>query len=111
MSENQKKVITVGAVALLILGGAGAWFWRPANNDNFPDGLLYLCSNPSGKHQFMMTVKQLGEYHEKHYGQAVKCPTCGAEAARADKCHYCGDVHLQTSNGACPKCGKMPPAT
>jgi hypothetical protein len=84
-------------------------FHRPANSPDFPDGLYYLCQNPSceaSKTGFAMTVKQYSDFQLQHYGERVKCPICGQQkTVRAYKCKHCGNVWVaKQGENICPKC-------
>lgn len=100
----------VGAVVLIAVGG---WMlYRPANNENFPEGVQYLCVNPACKTAFTMTVHEVGEHHRLHYGEPIPCPKCKQPALRATKCPSCGKVFPQSrGESVCPFCQKpLPPA-
>jgi len=100
------KGLAVAVVVGVLLVGMIAWasFRRPSNNANFPEGTWWLCKNG---HSFTMTIKQLGEWNKAHYGQSPQCPTCKAEAERAEKCPHCGTVSpAQRNSTTCPKCGQ-----
>jgi len=100
-------------VVVLVVAGIAAvwWYWRPANNANFPDGTFWLCANPQCKAEIVLTMKQLGEHHEKHYGQPLLCPKCNKpDPLRADRCPDCKKLYPQQRNIAplCPYCKKPP---
>jgi hypothetical protein len=104
MREKLKYV----AVPLLVVGlGVLVWsLWPEPNNANFPEGTDWICANKE-PHHFKLTIKALAEHNEKNYGARPKCPTCGQDAFRADKCVHCGKVYPQ-GRGAqvCPFCKK-----
>src|SRR5215471_13009636 len=107
MNSRQKQISAGVIVAVVVATGVGAWMWRPANNDNFPDGTYWICSEPTCKTEFSLTMTQLSDHHEKHYGQPVPCPKCGKPAIRADKCKHCGRIYPMDRNSVvCPFCGK-----
>ncbi|MGE5610308.1 MAG: hypothetical protein ACM359_13725 [Bacillota bacterium] len=96
------------AAALILVTGLGVWRWRPENNDNFPDGTFWMCLNPQCKAEFVLTMKQLGEHHEKHYGQPIPCPKCqGTQTIRAGRCTSCKKFYPLTPGlQVCPHCKK-----
>jgi hypothetical protein len=98
-------------LAVLVLGvlGIAALLYftlrSPENNENFPEGTWWVCTNKSTPHEFTLSMKELGAWHKDHYGEAVKCPTCGQAALRASKCKNCGAVSAWTRESTvCPKC-------
>lgn len=95
--------VVVGAVGLVLTVW---WNWRSPNNDNFPEGVDYICLNQSCAHTWNLSMKELGEHHEAHYGQPVPCPKCGeSKTFRAEKCPHCGKViQMQRGGGNCPHC-------
>ena len=109
---NKQKLVYAGVIAAVVAAAVIVWaVWRPSNNANFPQGTLWLCSNPKCSAEFRLTMQQLGEHYKAHYGERPKCPKCGSEAYRADKCPSCGKVFPQTRGGSiCPYCGKPLPS-
>jgi hypothetical protein len=107
---NQK--VMYGSVIVVVVAGV-LWLWalrRPANNENFPEGTEWLCTNPQCGNHFHMTMKELGEYTKAHYGQPIKCPKCNQMAVGAATCAYCGKVYAQMrGSNLCPYCGKPQP--
>ena len=110
--NRQKIAITVAAIGFI---AAAIILFRPTggentygdNNANLPDGVLFICGEKTCGHTFPLTMKQLGEHHEKHYGEPVPCAKCAKPALRAEKCEHCQTIHVQErGGGACPKCGK-----
>jgi hypothetical protein len=98
-------------LAVLVLGMAGIaailYFSlrSPDNNENFPDGTWWVCTNKSTPHEFSLTTKEVGAWHKDHYGEPVKCPTCSQPADRASKCKSCGAVSVwKRESASCPKC-------
>lgn len=107
-----KRELTFGGGALLIAAAAVtllAWNRRPANNDNFPDGTFWICTDPKCKAEFALTIKELGAHHEKHYGQPPTCPKCnGNKTIRAERCPNCMKFYPMIQDLAliCPHCKK-----
>jgi hypothetical protein len=102
----KEKLLWGVAVVLLASGAVGAWsYLRNTNNANFPNGLLFVCSDDKCGHQFTMTTHEFGQFQEKHYGEDVPCPKCGKKAVKALKCPHCGAVSPMTRDlTECPKC-------
>jgi ribosomal protein L32 len=99
-------IAIVAVVAVVVVGWL--FFWSPANNDNFPQGTLWLCTNQSCGNSFTLTMKELSDHQLKHYGQLPKCPKCGHEALGAERCQFCGKVFVQQRGyDVCPYCGKQ----
>jgi DNA-directed RNA polymerase subunit RPC12/RpoP len=106
---SRERLITAGVVlVLLAVVGTFAWNWRPANNANRPDGVYYLCANQKCGHEWNMTMRELSDHHEEHYGQPVPCPKCGeTKTVRAEKCIHCGKLFVSTRDPRpCPHCKK-----
>jgi len=107
MTQRQKQISIGAGAAVVIITGIVYWFWRPANNENVPRGVWFICTNDSCRNEFSMTLAQFSDHHEKHYGQPVRCPKCDSIAIKADKCPNCGKVFVMQRNGdICPACGK-----
>jgi hypothetical protein len=103
------KRIYVGAAAVAVVLAVGGWLlWGGgANNENFPEGTLWMCTNPACGNTFTLTMKQLGEHHKAHFGQLPPCPKCGRDAIGAHKCEHCGKVYVeQRGSSICPFCFK-----
>jgi len=79
MLDNKPLVIGFGVLALVGVVLFAMQLIPSANNETFPDGLDFVC--PSG-HEFNMTVSQMNQFYEKHYGEEVPCPKCGATPSR-----------------------------
>jgi hypothetical protein len=112
MREKLKYI----AGPLLVIGlGVLVWsMWPEENNANFPEGTDWLCGNTSDPHHFNLSVSDLAEHTQKHYGERPKCPKCGQDAFRAEKCVHCGKVYVPGRGASvCPFCKKpqvAPPA-
>jgi len=104
--QNEKIVMALVVVAVVAVAGAAAWMWRPANNDNFPDGTFWICKNPQCKGEFGLTMKQLSDHHVQHYGQPIPCPKCGkSDTIAAERCPNCKKYYpMQRDVHACPFC-------
>jgi DNA-directed RNA polymerase subunit RPC12/RpoP len=104
-----KKLVQGIVIGGLVLVALLAWvLYTPANNSNFPGGTDWLCMNPSCATSFNLSIKQLAEYNKDHIGEPIKCPKCGTEAVRAEKCTHCGKVFPMPRDAQhrCPYCGK-----
>ncbi len=110
--DRQQVAIILAIVGFVV---AAVILFRPTNennnygdnNANFPEGTLWLCGDAACGHSFNLTMKELGQHHEKHYGEPVPCAKCNKPAARANLCPHCKQVSVQErGGGACPKCGK-----
>src|SRR5688572_2151573 len=107
MTQRQKQFTMAGGTMIVLVTCIVYWFWSPANNPNMPRGVWWLCTSDSCKHEFAMSMSELSEHHEKHYGQPVPCPKCKSVAIKADKCPSCGKVFvLRRDSNKCPACGK-----
>lgn len=99
----------VAVVVLVVLAvGYGAWKWRPANNENYPDGTFWICQNPACKNEFVMTVRDVAKFQETHYGQPVMCPKCKKQdTIGAERCENCKRlVSRAVRQSVCPYCKK-----
>jgi hypothetical protein len=108
---NRQRIILLTAALLVVAAVAlAAWRWRPANNDNFPDGTFWICRNPQCHAEFVLSMKQLGEHHRQHYGQPVPCPQCGkTDTTRAERCPNCKKFYpMQRDLLPCPHCQHKP---
>ena len=106
MNKTLVKGIVIGAAVLVAVL---VWsLYRPANDANFPEGTDWLCTNPTCRTAFNLSMKQLADYNEKHLGQPMKCPKCGTQAVRGERCLHCGKVFPMPHDMAhrCPFCGK-----
>jgi len=109
---QQLLVVLVLATAV-VLGATAAWktlYPYGDNSANFPEGVFYICQDCG--EQLVLTLKQLGEHHEKHYGQPVPCPKCESKkTVRAERCPHCGHMFPMTRLGGkgldCPRCKKQ----
>jgi len=111
MKLDKDKLVMAAVIAVVVGGISLGWYcYRPVNNADFPDGTFWLCSNPKCNAETVLTMKQLGDHHAKHYGQPIPCPKCGAELLRADRCPDCKKLYPQQRNIAplCPYCKKPP---
>ncbi|MCY2953861.1 MAG: hypothetical protein NTU53_18100 [Planctomycetota bacterium] len=107
MTRSQEKIVMGSVVVLAVFAiGYGAWKWRPANNQNYPDGTFWVCQNPACKNEFVLTVKELGEFQDKHYGQPVMCPKCKQQnTIGAERCPSCKKFVSRAQRAAtCPYC-------
>ncbi|HEX2971121.1 MAG TPA: hypothetical protein VHP11_02240 [Tepidisphaeraceae bacterium] len=98
-------VLAAAALFTVVL----VWSRRPANNDDFPEGTFWLCANPKCQTSFTLTIKELGQHHEKHYGQPPFCPKCqGTDTLRAEQCPHCKKVYplARDWGSVCPYCRK-----
>lgn len=101
------RQIAIAAGALLVLVVAGYWWFRtPANTANAPEGTWRVCTSPTCGNQFNMSVREIAEHHEKHYGEPIRCPKCNAESVPAIKCKSCQKISpLPRGQTKCPACG------
>ncbi len=110
MLDNKPLVIGFGVLALAGVVLFVIQLIPGANNKTFPNGLDFIC--PNG-HEFNMTVSQMNEFYEKHYGEEVPCPKCGATPCRrAVRDPKTGKLHVPDRNeGALPVPGQreVPP--
>jgi hypothetical protein len=111
MTPRNEK-LTSGAVAVVVIAAVlyGAWRWRPANNEDLPDGTFWICQNPDCKNEFGLTVRDFGKFQEKHYGELPPCPKCSKQiTVGAYKCQNCKRLIEKAGRGgglACPYCKK-----
>lgn len=104
-----RKQLKYIAGPLLVVGlSVLIWqMWPESNDPNFPEGTDWICTNAADRHTFTLTMDELAEHTQKHYGERPKCPTCGKEAIRAEKCGHCGKVYPQArGEQVCPFCKK-----
>lgn len=108
MLENKPLLIGLGALAAVAVLALVWRFFPSANNETFPKGLDYLC--PNG-HEFNKTVAEMNEFFEKHYGEEVPCPQCGAKPCRrAHRDPATGKLRVRDRNeGALPVPGQTAP--
>jgi hypothetical protein len=107
MTYRQKQISTIAIVAVVVTAGVIFWWYQPANNANVPGGTWWICKSESCKQEFSLSMAQLSDHHEKHYGQPVPCAKCGSASVKADKCPSCGKVFvMQRDSTKCPACGK-----
>ena len=109
---NKQKLIYAAVIVVAVGAALAVWaMWPRANNANFPEGTDWQCLNTSCGNHFKLTMAQLGEHHQKNYGQPVKCPKCGQVAERAEVCPNCKKVFIQVRGmPVCPHCRKpLPP--
>src|SRR5688572_23124833 len=109
MESGVKKNVAIGLAAVGLIALVVV-FWRTRegeNTPNAPDGTFWICSNDQCKHEFNLSVADLADHHEKHYGEPVPCPKCKKPAVRAEQCPHCKKI-LATGRGVvkCPSCGK-----
>lgn len=107
MPDNKLIFVALGVITALSVGFLIAWIWPSANNEQFPQGLDYLC--PSG-HGFNMTVRQMEQFYKDHYGEPLPCPTCKASPCqRAVRDAATGKYRLLDRNeGSLPVPGMTP---
>jgi hypothetical protein len=114
MIKNKKVGYAVGIGAIVVAAVLGWTFYGSSkNNANFPEGTLWVCMDPACRHEFAMSVKELGQYEKEHWGEPMKCQKCGKTAFRADRCQHCGKAYPQQQRSSiCPHCRKenTPPA-
>jgi ribosomal protein L32 len=104
----QKNLVLGGIVVAVVAAAVVVWaMWTPANNANFPEGTLWMCTDRACGSHHNLSTKQLGEHYKANYGQLPKCPKCGKESVRAEKCDHCGKVYPQGRGvQVCPYCKK-----
>ena len=109
----QQRLVALVLATVVVLAATAAWKTLYPYGDNtvdFPDGIFYVCQGcDKGS---VLTVKELGEHHEKHYGQPVPCPKCQSrKTVRAERCPHCGHMFPMTRLGGkgldCPRCRKQ----
>jgi DNA-directed RNA polymerase subunit RPC12/RpoP len=107
---NRKVIIIATIVGLVVAGVMAFTFHHPADNGAHPDGTWWRC-NACG-HEFSLSTRALGDWYQNHYGEGVKCPSCGSQkTVRSYKCPSCGKVYPTHNAKKCPACGApVPPA-
>lgn len=107
MNSFKNPVVMVGLAAVVVVIGIVAWRWRGANNENFPEGTWWVCSSRECGNEFNLSMRQLSEHHQAHYGEPVPCPKCGSASKRGQKCLKCGKVTVVGTKPMdnCPGCG------
>jgi hypothetical protein len=104
---KDKLIYAVIVIVAVGLAAVGWMMWSPANNENFPEGTDWVCLEKNCGQHFKLTMSELGDHYKKNYGQRPKCPKCGKEAFRAEKCGHCGKVYPQSRGvQVCPYCKK-----
>jgi hypothetical protein len=108
MTSSQKQIAVGVVVTIAVTVGVYAWFFGPANNDNFPDGTWWVCEEADCKHEFGLTTSQLSDHYEKNYGKRPTCPKCKKDHTNpAVKCEHCGKVYkAERDQLLCPFCKK-----
>ena len=108
MNFGKKEVILSAVILALIAGILFFWNRKGANNEDFPEGTQWVCSDQACATGFTLTVKALSDHHAKHFGEPVPCPKCKKPAVRAQKCAHCGKIYVLPRNeNKCPQCGKL----
>ena len=105
---SQKTITIATAVIVTIVGIVWYVFHRPANTADFPDGTYWICNHCGNN--FHLTIKEQGEWYQKHYGLRPGCPKCGSsDTVRAVKCENCGKFFPMTPViKPCPYCHHIP---
>jgi|tagenome__1003787_1003787.scaffolds.fasta_scaffold18987997_2 hypothetical protein len=100
------KVVYTIVIVVAVGAAVGVWaLYRSPNNANFPEGTHWICRDPSCGTQVTLTMKQLGEHNQQHFGKLPFCPKCNKEMLRADICRHCGKWYPQMrENYFCPYC-------
>lgn len=94
-------VLIVGAILIYTSGGSE----HGENNANFPDGTFWICSSPSCKHEFNLSMQALSDHHKAHRGEPIPCPKCNSDSTRANRCPHCEKYSvLQRDSTVCPHC-------
>ncbi len=86
MKIQQLLVAIVLAAAVVLAATAARKTLYPYgdNSANFPEGVFYVCQDCG--EQFVLTMKQLGKHHEKHWAEPVPCPKCESKkTVRAER--------------------------
>lgn len=88
----QQLLVALVLVVAVILAVTVIWKTVNPYGDNspdFPDGIFYVCQGCG--EEFVLTVEELGQYHQEHWGEPVPCPKCGGtKTPRAERCGHCG---------------------
>lgn len=107
MNFGKKEAILSAVVLAVIVGTLFLWNRKSANNEDFPEGTQWVCTDQACATHFALTIRELAQHHEKHYGEPVPCPKCKKPAVRALKCEQCKTVYvMKRGDFKCPKCGK-----
>ena len=109
----QQLLVALVLATAVVLAATAVWktiYPYGDNSANFPEGVFYIFQDC--KAEFVLTIKELGEHHEKHYGQPVPCPKCVSQkTVRAERCPHCGRMFPMTRLGGkgldCPHCRKQ----
>lgn len=106
---NRTRQITVLVVFVALLAATALQWqrWRSTTrNADFPDGSLWVCTDPKCAAEVVKTVREVGQFFQDHPDGQLNCPKCQAPLARAQRCPHC--QHLYVSQRpplrACPHC-------
>jgi hypothetical protein len=106
MNLGQRQIAIAAGALIVIVVAVFWWFRTPANTPNAPEGTWRVCTNKTCGHTFNMSIKEISEHHEKHYGEPIPCPKCKSESMPAMKCKSCQKVSaMQRGQTKCPACG------
>ena len=82
--------------------------------EDFPEGTLWLCQDC--RHEFSVSIEDLGVWYAKHPGKPHTCPSCEkSNTARAVRCRHedCGRLYVDTVTiedlPGCPVCERVLP--
>ncbi len=111
MAKNQKVIAFVLGTLIVVCVAIIAFNMvsTPENSPEFPEGTFWICKDCG--HKFNVSIKELGEHHEKHWGESYPCPECGGDNVdRAMRCPHCGEIFPMPPRNVeqitCPKCEK-----
>jgi hypothetical protein len=107
MNVNMSRNLVIAVVGLVVFVGVVAYFTFRTDRSTSaaPDGTFWVCTNPSCKNTFVLSLSEVAAHHKAHYGERIPCPKCDKkETVRGERCEKCHTIFLPDASMACPSC-------
>jgi hypothetical protein len=82
MLERFKVPITIASIIAITVSITVIWRGLAADHASFEADTHWVCDRG---HPFSLTVRQVSDHHQNHYGQPIPCPVCNSTVTDRDR--------------------------